>query len=533
MRSCATTFLALALIASPPPALAQNEPAADTTRKLNEPLEKAKCVSQVLGGDPYPFSVGAVGKALIRPRHEVNLLVVDNAFYGYDLSDEAQTPDDPVRVSSKNFPSAFFSERGGQNDFSPFVEETNAPAVPPPDPSSPLIDFHGTLITGIVLGGMYDDNQAPQASNLTKPSVRSLLVNANDPSKSWLQVSFLILDYGDGASSDPINALNRIGASADEMSIINMSLAKALSGSENSSALNDRQSLIVTAAGNSGQRLSRSQLTGVVAMPAALTDTSRLLVVASHDADGRLSTFSNYGRLVNIAAPGCEIKSWSTGDAEARSASGTSMATAIVSFAAALVRSQWPADPSAIAIRNRILSSARYNPLLDRCYRLPPLQSGPPVAAPPYCVRDGAMLDITAAVSIGRDLVEYDECGSPAPAGCKPTLALGNLEEQPTSPFRDCLLDEEIPTKMVSGGLSRNGAAKRIDQDSFLIDWEGGNSVGEAVLNSKTCTLPPGSGDFEFLFRVKGPQPDSRSMESPDPRHIRLKDLNRLVIRAI
>jgi len=524
MRRWVALISALALAAGPVGVAAQQNTTADPTQKLNEPVTLSDCVAQIPGGDPYPYSVAAIKKALTGKGREVKVLVVDNAFYGYDISDNAD-PNQPVRVASKNFPSDFFSEEGSQDDFSPFVGTTNPPAEEL-DPAAPPIESHGTLVTGIVLGGMYDDSPTSES---TPPSARSLLVYRDNETKPWIKISFLIIRYGPGVQSDPIETLNSLGVRADSMSIVNMSLAKALTGAEDIPELNDKQSLIVTSAGNSGLKLSRSPSSGVAAIPAALADDGRILVVASHDGDGRLSKFSNYGRLVNIAAPGCKIKSWMSGKSDPTPSSGTSMATAVVTFAAALVSSQWSESAGAIAIRNRILSSARYNPVLQRCAKL----TDSPAASDPqaYCVKDGAMLDITAAASVARDFIEYDECGGAAAAPCRPTIAFGTLQQQ-AQPLLSCIGDDERANKLAYQGLTKNGAAKRISPDTFLIDWEPAFRVGDQPLSSKLCTVPAGS-DAEILFQAEKPRSDPRTPADTELRHIRLKDLRRLVIRAI
>jgi hypothetical protein len=428
-------------------------------------------------------------------------------------------------VPSKNFPDAFFVV-GPNDEFDPSFATNNSPAEEP-DNSGPVIDWakgHGTHVAGIILGGMYDDNEEPEGSNVKKPNARTLLLDKNSE-KSWLHISFLTISYGsDAPAEDPVTKLNDIAEDVDKIPIVNMSLAKELTGAEDNRQLTAKNPLIVTSAGNSGLRLGRSRDGGgVAALPASLRDDGRILVVASHDANGKLSEFSNFGRLVNIAAPGCQIKSWIDGNMDAVPLSGTSMATAIVTFAAALVRSQWKPRLGAAAIRNRILASAQYIPALQRCFRVVRENQG-------YCVKDGAMLDIPAAVNVSRDLIEFDECGS-ATAPCKPTIALGTVERP--EPLLSCMADDDLSSTLNYQDLSFNSAFKRVEPGKFLVQYESGWQVGEEQLNTKPqlCDLTS-VGDAEINFVVEGPQLDGRSVASSEPKRIPVKNLIRLVTRV-
>jgi subtilisin family serine protease len=88
-------------------------------------------------------------------------------------------------------------------------------------------------------------------------------------------------------------------------------------------------------------------------------DLPGILTVASHDASGAFSSFSNYGRDgVDLAAPGRSILSCSNvSDASYLVASGTSMATPHVSGVAALVAARFPGI-GLTDLRDRIVNSA-------------------------------------------------------------------------------------------------------------------------------------------------------------------------------
>jgi hypothetical protein len=114
------------------------------------------------------------------------------------------------------------------------------------------------------------------------------------------------------------------------------------------------RTVLVVAAGNGGEDLSSHPI-----IPASMGGGPRgqVITVAAHDADGRLTAFSNYGaESVDIAAPGCEVPSWIGTSSETIPLSGTSMAAPHVSFSAALLQST-NQDMKGEAIRIRLVVS--------------------------------------------------------------------------------------------------------------------------------------------------------------------------------
>lgn len=516
----------------PAPALAQT-----TDQTFNQQIVESPC-EQATAAYPftetgYPFKVSRLRRALaateIEQPGDVGVAVFDNHFLGYHLEDSAN--DQPMQAD-RNFPKEFFVRRGER--FTPYYDKD---VTPPGAEQYESIDpqtGHGTSIVGIILGGKYDDDAEPDASGaITRPNVRALLTDedlsgssASARPKVWLSVKFIPVLYGDTeiASSDPIKELedffNRT-AGARGIDIVNMSFGRRVTDGSNIMLGEPvRGALIVAAAGNSKEQLSYN---GVTANPVSADDRGIMLSVASVDADGQLSHFSNFGKGVTIAAPGCAIKSWLDGETPARPLSGTSMATAVVSFAAALVRARWTVPNNVgISLRNRLLSSARFNPKLVKggCH-----------ARNVNCVQFGSMLDIEAAVLINRDFIEYRNCtGQDDARRCVTRTAIGTLVRSP--PFVTGCLSGTLETAKLYGetGLTRNGALKHEDGNSFRLFYEPGAKVGMEEIATEVCASPPGAPTL-FEFQPQGLQLDG-SMSSADRLSVSTDDLVRVVVRA-
>ena len=145
-------------------------------------------------------------------------------------------------------------------------------------------------------------------------------------------LSYQVIDASGLADSFTV-ATAVIAAVEDGAGVINLSLG----AEQGSSVLRDaisyalsRDVIVVAATGNDG--------VGIVNFPAAYEG---VVGVSSISTSGRVSSFSNYGKEVDIAAPGVGVlTAWDQSDLS--NFSGTSVSSAMVSAALAVERSRYP-----------------------------------------------------------------------------------------------------------------------------------------------------------------------------------------------
>jgi subtilisin family serine protease len=156
---------------------------------------------------------------------------------------------------------------------------------------------------------------------------------------------------GSGAKSDTIAGME--WAVADALasgvpSVLSMSLGGGFSEAQNQAvaqAVADNV-MVIAAAGNENEDACRSS---PAAAPAAITVGATMEPSPTGGTDQR-SSFSNYGRCVDVFAPGSDIAAAvSSSDSAVELKSGTSMATPHVAGAAAQLRATYPSLSAAEA----------------------------------------------------------------------------------------------------------------------------------------------------------------------------------------
>ncbi|KAK6354480.1 subtilisin-like serine protease [Orbilia blumenaviensis] len=149
---------------------------------------------------------------------------------------------------------------------------------------------------------------------------------------------------GSGSTSGVISGMNWVAENATpNFSVASMSLGGSKSAAINAAvdAIFNAGVTIVVAAGNESQDAKN---VSPASAPNAIT-------VGAIDSQNKIASFSNWGTLIDVFAPGVAVlSSWATSDTETKSISGTSMACPHVAGLAAYYIStvQGGSDPASV-----------------------------------------------------------------------------------------------------------------------------------------------------------------------------------------
>ena len=190
------------------------------------------------------------------------------------------------------------------------------------DPSEPTLSGHGTAVAGTA-GGVTNNG-----IGVSGAAWNAQLMHICSP-------SYAAILYAAANGADIINA-SWTGGIVEPSAFITQSLDLAT----------DMGALVVAAAGNANlngdvHRFYPSSYPRVLSVGATAKDSRRR------------ASFSNYGKMVNVFAPGVDIITTAVNDKYTSSARGTSFSTPLVAGVAALVKTRYP-DISPDALREQI-----------------------------------------------------------------------------------------------------------------------------------------------------------------------------------
>jgi subtilisin family serine protease len=201
------------------------------------------------------------------------------------------------------------------------------------------------------------------------------------PGTAWL-VAVRVLDCkGAGLISDVIRGVDWVTRNAVRPAVANMSMSGTYSPSLEAAVQRSIGSGItyVVAAGNEDVNATRRSPAG---LPAAIT-------VGATGRSDRRASFSNYGSVLDLFAPGVGITSAvQTSNTATAAYSGTSMASPHVAGAAALVLDAYPATTPA-KVRDFLVTRATTGRVTDRAGSPNRLLFVPAPAAPPVIATSG------------------------------------------------------------------------------------------------------------------------------------------------
>ena len=267
----------------------------------------------------------------------VNVAIIDSGVFieHEDIADNVWT--NPLEIPGDgldNDGNGYIDDIHGW-DFTTATSANKDPATitDPYDSSSSVIQGHGTHVSGIVSGVT---NNGKGIASLSR-NAKIVAVRTFDDSKSCTSD---ILIAG-------LNYIKQCNEHGNKIPIANCSLGGTTFGSTRvniavkEAFASSTETLFTCAAGNNSSS-NDSILTRVY--PASY-GYDNIISIASSSSDDTLSSFSNYGSLVDIAAPGENILSTRNTRMSTSSyggMSGTSQAAPLVASAAAVIKAKYP-----------------------------------------------------------------------------------------------------------------------------------------------------------------------------------------------
>ncbi|WP_406862921.1 S8 family peptidase [Streptomyces sp. HUAS MG47] len=200
-------------------------------------------------------------------------------------------------------------------------------------------DFGGRAFNGY--DAVDNDNVAQDGNGHGTHVAGTVAGNAYGVAKKAKIVGVRVLDNnGSGTTAGVVAGIDWVTQNAVKPAVANMSLGGGADSTLDAAVRNSIASGVTyaIAAGNSNANASNYS-------PARVTEA--ITVGSTTNTDAR-SSFSNYGSVLDIFAPGSNITSaWNTGDSATNTISGTSMATPHVAGAAAVYLGDNPSSTPA------------------------------------------------------------------------------------------------------------------------------------------------------------------------------------------
>jgi subtilisin family serine protease len=266
---------------------------------------------------------------------------------------------------------------------------------------------HGTHVAGTIGGSTYG----------VAKKVRIVAVRVLDCS-------------GEGDLYDVIQGVNWVTAHAVKPAVANMSMGGDRSTSLEAAVQRSINSGVtyVVAAGN-------ENVNAATESPSALASA---ITVGATDSRDRRASFSNYGSVLDLFAPGVNIRStWGSSNTATAVLSGTSMAAPHVAGAAALVLDAYPADTPA-QVRNYLVAKATTGKVTglrgspDRLLYVPAPAAAPVIASSGFAAVVGHAFSGRLALTASRR-GSWSVASGHLPAGLR-LSASGALSGTPTTP---------------------------------------------------------------------------------------------------
>ncbi|MEU7294062.1 S8 family peptidase [Streptomyces exfoliatus] len=264
-------------------------------------------------------------------------------------------------------------------------------------------DFGGRAFNGF--DAVDNDNVAQDGNGHGTHVAGTVAGTAYGVAKKAKIVGVRVLDNnGSGTTAGVVAGIDWVTRNAVKPAVANMSLGGGVDSTLDAAVRNSIASGVTyaVAAGNSNANASNYS-------PARVTEA---LTVGSTTSSDARSSFSNYGTVVDIFAPGSSITSaWNTGDTATNSISGTSMASPHVAGAAALYLGNNPTSTPAqvgTALVNAATPNVVTNPGTGSPNRLLYVGDGtttPPPTGPKfentgdYAIADNATVESPVTVS--------------------------------------------------------------------------------------------------------------------------------------